>query len=495
MDTASAGCPITFSVDRSASCRPICLSKQPPVTGILRKTQRPLRMADRRTGNTVGQTTCVRLSPVLPHTASTDQSGTGGVQDPPHSSILATPTLVPETHQALGSPPGDSSEEGRHTVPAQLGFSSPGPGGSPPDVLGIIKQSFRTAGLSERAAAIAACSRRESTRKIYNSRLHHFYKWCRARSLRPSDTSIGEIADFLVGLFDSDLATATVKNYRSAIAAIHGGFSDGSSVSDNQNLSQLIKGMFVSRPPTRRLLPSWDLFAVLSALSRPPFEPMGSSTLLQLSVKVSFLLAVATSRRRSELHSLTVETGHIRWEPGGVRLVPKTGFLTKNQSESFSPPDIFVPDIKSFSSVSGDRLWCPVRALKWYIDRTKTLRSGHSQLFITTTPPYRPASRDTISRWLVTAIKSAIDSPTTDSVGSVHAHEVRAASTSWAFFKGVSIKDITQAACWKTPNTFTECYLKDVLQTEGRAGRVVLKAASRASSGPQDPLLPGASLE
>ena len=160
---------------------------------------------------------------------------------------------------------------------------------------------------------------------------------------------------------------------------------------------------------------------------------MDSSTLLNLSIKVAFLLGVATSRRRSELHALSMETGHIRWEPDGVRLVPRAGFLVKNQSESFAPPDIFVPDIKSRSSVPEDRLWCPVRALKWYLSRTRSLRTSEAHLFITTSPPHGPASRDTISRWLLSAIRADANvSPST----LVRAHEVCVASTSWAFFPG-----------------------------------------------------------
>jgi hypothetical protein len=245
-------------------------------------------------------------------------------------------------------------------------------------------------------------------------------------------------------------------------------------------------------PPTARLLASClrvclcpglrygGCFSVLTTLKGLPYEPMASATLLQLSIKLTFLLAVATSRHRSELHSLTTEPGHIRWEPGGVRLIPATGFLTNNQSDTFLPPDIFVPDIKSHSSVRKDKLWCPVRALKWYVSRTEPLRN-HLQLFVTSTPPHVPASRDTITRWLVTAIRSVAKVPTSERV---NAHEIRATSTSWAFFKGVSLSDITQAACWKTPNTFTDCYLRDVVQTQGRAGRTVLAAASRASTQP-----------
>ena len=77
-------------------------------------------------------------------------------------------------------------------------------------------------------------------------------------------------------------------------------------------------------------------------------------------------MAVATARRRSELHSLTVEDGHIRWEPGGVRLIPQAGFLTKNQSSDFLPPDVFVADLKSFLAVDADKLWCPSGTIVYY---------------------------------------------------------------------------------------------------------------------------------
>ena len=477
---APASGSVALPPDRPAARGLVCLPGEQPTPDLLRKETRPRRVADRRAGVSVGRSAGLCLSTFLPHPSSVGQDRAGELQSPPHSPVLAPPAVVSQANQSSGSPPGDPSTEGRYLIPTQLRHASSGSGGSAPDLLGAVSRSLRSAGLSRRAATLAAHSRRASTRKVYGSRLHHFFRWCRQRSLHPPTTSVGEVGDFLLYLFDSGLKTATVKNYRSAISAIHEGFSDGSSVPDNRAIGQLVKGMFVTRPPTRQLVPSWDLFRVLSTLSQPPFEPIGNATLLQLSIKVVFLLAVATSRRRSELHSLSVAMGHIRWEPGGVRLVPVLGFLTKNQSESFMPPDIFVPDIKSFSAVADDKLWCPVRALKWYISRTASLRAGHKQLFITTTSPFRPASRDTIARWIVTAIRS-VPGGWPAANGPIRAHDVRGVSSSWAFFKGVPLGDITQAACWKNPNTFSECYLKDVLQAEGRAGREVLKAASRSS--------------
>ena len=93
-------------------------------------------------------------------------------------------------------------------------------------------------------------------------------------------------------LFEDGLATGTVTNYRSAIAAVLYGFPGGSSISDSRALGQLLKGRFVSRPPVRRLVPAWDPFSVLATLTGPPFEPLAKATLLHLTIKVAFLLAV-----------------------------------------------------------------------------------------------------------------------------------------------------------------------------------------------------------
>ena len=234
--------------------------------------------------------------------------------------------------------------------------------------------------------------------------------------------------------------------------------------------------MFVERPPQKPLIPSWDLNQVLQALTRTPFEPIAHASLMDLSIKTAFLLAVATARRRSELHALSIDPGHLRWEPHGVRLVPHSSFVAKNQSATFQPPDIFVPAIKTVPSVQEDKLWCPVRALKWYLARTKPLRGSTSQLFVSTNRPHAAVSRDTVSRWIVRAIHSANPNWLPDTP--VHAHETRAVATSWAFFKGVPLPDILRAAAWKTPSTFVSCYLRDVLQAEGRVGRSVLTAAA-----------------
>ena len=105
-----------------------------------------------------------------------------------------------------------------------------------------------------------------------------------------------------------------------------------------------------------------------------------------------------------------------------------------------------------------------------------TKRSG-DQLFITTKEPFGPASRDTISRWIVEAIKAAgPDALTPDTTP--HAHDTRSISTSWALFQGVPIEEIHRAAYWRTPNSFISFYLKDIPAAVPSFSRAALAAAA-----------------
>ena len=125
----------------------------------------------------------------------------------------------------------------------------------------------------------------------------------------------------------------------------------------------------------------------------------------------------------------------------------------------------FLPSISTLSSVVEDKVWCPVRALKWYVDRTKSRRTS-SSLFVATMAPHKGVATSTIANWLVECIKMA-----------------GAVSSSWALFNGASLKDIQQAAFWSNTNSFISCYLKDVLVEEASFASAVLRSSGASSSG------------
>ena len=379
--------------------------------------------------------------------------------------------MVSSPSPSVGGPSTSTSFSSRTPVSGQReGVTSADPGSSL-DCLEIIRDNFRDQGIPADVAALAARARRPSTLRTYDSRLSKFREWCTGAQVCPSTASLAEVSSFLKYIFDLGRQVSTIKNYRSAIAVIHKGFSDGSTIGNSTFVNQLLRGMANDRPRTRSLSPSWSISEVLSKLARAPYEPLHRASLADLTHKTLFLVAVASARRRSCLHALSVKPGHIRFENHGVRFIPDHTFLPKNQTLDFIPGDIFIPELKTLSSIPEDKYWCPVRSLRWYLNRTEKIRSS-SSLFIIPSSPFGAASRDTISRWIVEVISPHAQ-------GRVTAHEVRGQAASRALFAGVDLQDILKAAAWKTPTTFVACYLSDTLSAEASFGRATILGSSR----------------
>ena len=115
-------------------------------------------------------------------------------------------------------------------------------------------------------------------------------------------------------------------------------FKGGESIGSNPFLSELIHSFELDRPITRSLTPKWDLSCVLWSLTKTPYEPLSEASLKYCTLKTVFLLAFATARRRSEIHSFSVEEGCLRFNKsdGSVSLLCQPGFLAKKQLQHVS---------------------------------------------------------------------------------------------------------------------------------------------------------------
>ena len=127
------------------------------------------------------------------------------------------------------------------------------------DCVAVVRSQAISSGFSERASALMAGSRRESTLTVYNSRLAAFSEWCEEKGCSPRGAPCPVLADFLIHLFDKGRSLSTLRGYRSAIAAIHDGFHDGSNVSNSPELSRLLRSFLLRRPQSTPLAPSWSL--------------------------------------------------------------------------------------------------------------------------------------------------------------------------------------------------------------------------------------------
>lgn len=457
--------------------RPLCQSSQCEASSLLHSLPSPTGVGNGRSLLPVGQPLDVCVSPVVPSPQGIAQvSGIHGghVAD---CTLLAKTALVSSNHPAPGRQPVQTTISDPPSHTAVRSSVASGSEGSPSLCLDALHKRFEEAGISRKAADLAVHSRRPSTIGVYDSRLEKYLSWAATHGCDPLEASVDDVCSFLVSLFEEGKQVSTVRNYRSAVASVHRGFPDGSVIGTNPFISHLLKGMFNERPPVRKLAPSWSINDVLQCLSKPPYEPMQNAPLDALTHKTLFLVAAASARRRGEIHALSVKQGFLRFDPGGVFLLPDPTFLSKNQTVSFTPAAIFLPSMSASSSIREDRLVCPVRALKWYIEKTKSLRKSDA-LFILPRAPYSKASKDTLSRWLVSLI-----SPHADAHERVRAHDVRAQATSLAWFKGIPLHDVMAAAAWKSPSSFVSNYLTDVVSTEGAFASSILSGSRHRDPG------------
>ena len=117
----------------------------------------------------------------------------------------------------------------------------------------------------------------------------------------------------------------------------------------------------------------------------------------------------------------------------------------------------------------NDKKLCVVEHLKEYLHRTEQLREGHSQLLLSYVKPFKPVSKDTISRWIKQVLEAAgID------IMKYSAHSSRAASTSSCKAKGLNLAEIMKSAGWSNSSTFARFYDKPVDTAQANFGSVLL---------------------
>ena len=294
---------------------------------------------------------------------------------------------------------------------------------------------------------------RESSRWVYDSRWAIFQKWAQENQVDVTKLTIPQIADFLNHLFtDNNLKPRTIAGYRTSVADGLG--SAGQMVSQSLDLNRLIASFHRDRPSANRSIPNWDLSLVLLALTRAPFEPLGKADLKILTFKTVFLLALASGKRRSEIHAWTFDSFSRKRDWSEVTFSPSTAFIAKNQLASEGPLAI-QPVV--------------IPALKPTLDPS-LVQEGKKLLFVAIKEGYsKDISKATISSWIKQSIILAYQKSDQEvqNVSQVKAHEVRALAASLAFKGGVALDEIMASCFWRSHSTFTTFYLKDLCWHNG----------------------------
>ena len=283
----------------------------------------------------------------------------------------------------------------------------------------------------------------------------------------PLNPSAPELTDFLLSLWDSGLSPETVRGYRAALNSVFK--HTGCKVFEFHEVNALMRNFYLEKPVKRKEVPQWNLPLVLAFLKGAPFEPLEQASILDLTRKVVFLIALASGRRRSEIHAFSGLDGAVRFtrSRSKVTLVQLPSFVAKNQSPKFDSPLVEIPALLPREGDPSDaNVLCPVRALAIYLDRVTGFRGTRRRLFIPTCPSAAGEIKsDRITAWIRSVISESHAASEDVSLPDerISAHEVRALATSWRMFsQSCSVSEIMQAAFWRSPRTFAEYYLRDL---------------------------------
>ena len=270
--------------------------------------------------------------------------------------------------------------------------------------------------------------------------------------------------DFLSFLFDSGLSYSSINSARCALSTILQLSDSEVTFGQLPIVKRFMKGVFELRPALPRYQTTWDVKKVLDFFRK---QPMPSALILKdLTVKVTFLLALLSGQRCQTLHVLTIDNM--------ILVADKCTFYVMEKVKQTRVGTHVKP--LEFLKYSPEPQLCVVTHLLEYVKRTACYRNDQKQLLLSYVKPYGPVSKDTISRW----IRSVLSSVGLD-VTKFKSHSVRAASTSFLASNNCKITDIMLSAGWSNEQTFQRFYNKPSEETFN-FGDSVLQCYTNTSS-------------
>ena len=441
----------------------LCHVHQLPSPCVLCPDQRPSECRDRCVPSGLEQSAGLCLSAVFSGSSGPQQvEGLDQHRDNVDRSVLASEGVVSGLAGVpCGTTPSVTRTEGS-TQTAPLPSLPSGAPSAKPSCLETIQRFARHEGFSRRVAEQVSLARRKSTRLVYQAKWDIYRQWCREKGHSISRPSLPKVADFLLYLHEvKKLSVSGIRGYRSMLSLVFRWKLPD--LSSSSVIKDLIRSFYIQRPVRRISPPEWDLDVVLRALRSPPYEPLGEATFRDLTKKTLFLLALATSKRIGEIQSLSYRVAR---QGGDLSLSYLPGFVAKTETERNPIPRHFIlKSLKEFvGDLEDDALLCPVRAIKFYMAATRDLSPRPSHLFVSPRCRHKAITKNAISFFLRECISGA-GALRADEGRGPRAHSIRGVSTSVTFYRNWSLKQVLNAATWRSNSTFAAFYLRDVSYT------------------------------
>ena len=370
--------------------------------------------------------------------------------------------MVPESPSSSGRHTEDVASQTRPFVAACGEGSSSKPPHATSDRLQTVVRLARAKKFSSKVSGRLCRARGPSTNGLYQRQWQTFYRWCRQHQHSPTKPSLNSVCEFFIYLWEQKkFSVSTIKVYRAMLQSVlrHSGLD----LASNKDVYEVIRSFQIEKPPSAKDTVAWNVDVLLKFLCGPKCEPIMSCDLVYLTKKTIILLALSLAKRVSELQALSKSVG---FTSQGAIVSLALDFRAKNDHKCKALPRSFlVKDLSSLVGQEEEVKLCPVRALRAYLSRTKSLRSPMvNRLFVSPRCPTRACSKNAMSFFIRSIIREAHASlaPECLPILRVTPHQLRAVSTSLSFAHNLSLENVMEAAQWRCESVFALHYLREI---------------------------------
>ena len=267
---------------------------------------------------------------------------------------------------------------------------------------------------------------------------------CVGREVNPFQPPINLLLDYLLQEFKKEegRSYSSMNTIRSAISSI--ARIDDVPAGAHPLVTRFMRAVFQKRPSLPRYQTTWDPDLVLNYIKSLGLNE--DLSLIMLTKKLTMLMLLVSGQRSQVVHLLDVRNMVI----SDSRVSFQIGDPIKT-----SRPGSHMSQL-SFAAYAPDKLLCVHTTILHYLHRTKDIRGPITRLFLTTKPPIKVASRDTLRRWTkeimgAAGINLSLFSP----------HSTRAASSSKAALR-LPLTTILTTVGWSRDSTFARFYNKPI---------------------------------
>ena len=300
-------------------------------------------------------------------------------------------------------------------------------------------------GWSESQKSLLSSSWRESTLKTYRPAWNRWVSWSERENVDPFHPDGSSVAKFLADLHQKEnLSLSTILVHKSVIAT----FAEPNNkkkLSSDILVKQILKSIALAKPKLAKP-PIWDTDILVEfLLAKKP----NTTSLFEVSKHTAVLLLLCSGRRTHDLTLLRVSVDYCKIEDQHIVLRPIFGSKTDSAQHQQSGWKLLCnPD---------NTLLCPVYWVKLLINLSESRRdlAKADNLFVTVTGRARPATRTIISGWVK---KVLIEAGIKATPGSF-----RSAVASKRWVENCQLDDILAKANWKSANTFTKFYRREII--------------------------------